>query len=207
MKRDEVLGYFPEATEEQISGILNQVGSELNPLKSRLEKAEAERDEARGALEESRASEAGYKARLDEAEAKVEEGMSAEERMAARETAADEREREFAVKSNALDAKEIFVEAGCFAEDELAELVEQVSSEDGDATRARAKRIVDTVARQREAAAKEAKDAALRGNPKLEDGGDGESAGPATLKDFLELPLERQMALKEGNPDILSQLK
>lgn len=207
MKREEVKELFPDATEEQIDGILNKFGEELNPVKKQLRDAESERDEAQSALAASQADAAGYKTQLDEANAKLEEGMTAEERIAAREKAADDREREFNLKSNGLDAKEIFVQAGCFEEEEIAELVEQVTSDDVEQTKARAQRIVDTVTKQREAVAKETKAALLKGNPKLGDGADGNAGVPKTMKEFLALDYKEQLALKEANPDILSELK
>lgn len=207
MKREEVKELFPDATEEQIDGILNKFGEELNPVKKQLKDAESERDEAQSALAASQADAAGYKTQLDEANAKLEEGMTAEERIAAREKAADDREREFNLKSNGLDAKEIFVQAGCFEEEEIAELVEQVTSDDVEQTKARAQRIVDTVTKQREAVAKETKAALLKENPKLGDGADGNPGVPKTMKEFLALDYKEQLALKEANPDILSELK
>lgn len=207
MKREEVKELFPDASEEQIDGILNKFGEELNPVKKQLKDVESERDEAQSALAASQADAAGYKSQLDEANAKLEEGMTAEERIAAREKAADDREREFNLKSNGLDAKEIFVQAGCFEEDEIAELVEQVTSDDAEQTKARAQRIVDTVTKQREVVAKETKAALLKENPKLGDGGDGNPGVPKTMKEYLELPYKEQLALKEANPDILSELK
>ena len=207
MKREEVKGIFPDATDEQIDAILNMNGNEINPLKSQLKSAVSERDEAKAALSASQVSEAGLKTQLDEANAKLEEGMTAEERIAAREKAADEREREFNLKSNGLDAKEIFVQAGCFEEDEIAELVEQVTGDDAEQTRARAQRIVDTVAKQREAVEKETKAALLKENPKLGGGSDGDGGAPKTMAEFLALDYKEQIALKEANPSILSELK
>ena len=208
MKREDVKELFPDATEEQVDNILNKFGEELNPLKKQLRDAESERDEAQSALATSQVDAANFKNQLDEANAKIEEGMTAEERIAAREKAADDREREFNLKSNGLDAKEIFVQAGCFEEDEIAELVEQVTSNDNEQTKARAQRIVDTVTKQREAVAKETKAALLRENPTLGDGDGAGSVGlPKNMKEFLALDYTEQLAIKEANPDILSQLK
>lgn len=207
MKREDVREQFPDATEEQVDAILNKVRDELNPLKKQLKDAESERDTAKSSLAESQASAAALQGQLDEANAKLEEGMTAEERIAAREKAAEEREREFNLKSNSLDAKEIFVQAGCFEEDEIAELVEQVTGEDAEKTKARAQRIVDTVTKQREAVAKETKDALLKTNPSLRGDGEGGGVGPKTRKEFLALSLKEQIALKEANPNILSELK
>ncbi|WP_165170683.1 hypothetical protein [Adlercreutzia sp. ZJ242] len=207
VKREDVKAIFPNATDEEIDSLLNKVGDELNPLKRKLKNAEAERDETKASLVEAQASESDYKRQLDEANAKLESGMSDEERLAQREKAAEEREREFTLKSNSLDAKAIFVEAGCFDEADITGLVEQVTSEDGEETKARAKRIVDTVSKQRAAVKQETEDALLRGNPKPNGGGGNSDGAPTTLKDFLALSDAEQIALKEADPTILSQLK
>ena len=206
MKREEVREIFPNATDDEIDGILNKFRDEINPLKSQLKEAQTERDTAKSSLAESQASAAALQGQLDEANAKLTEGMTAEERIAAREKAAEDREREFNLKSNGLDAKSIFVAADCFEEDEIAELVEQVVGEDADATKARAQRIVDTVAKQREAVEKATRAALLLDNPSL-GGSGGEPGVPGTMKEFLALTYEQQLQLKEANPDILSQLK
>ena len=206
MKREEVRAVFPEATEEEVDAILNKVRDELNPLKRQLKDAESERDSAQAALSESQANEAGYRKQLDEANAKLEEGLSDEERMAAREKAAEEREREFTLKSNGLDAREIFVSAGYFDAEEVAELVGQVTTGDAEQTKAAAQRIVDTVAKQREAVEKATRDAMLKANPKLQGNAGGDDVVPTTVKEFLELPYERQLELKEADPNIISNL-
>jgi hypothetical protein len=207
MKREEVREIFPEATDEQVDAILNKNGSEINPLRSRLKTAESERDDARAALTAAQASEASVRQQLDEANAAIQAGMSDEERIAAREKAAEDREREFTLKSNGLDAKGIFVGAGCFEADEIEELVEQVVTADPEQTKARAQRIVDTVSRQREAVAKETQDALLKDNPHLGGGDGGDGGAPTTKKEFMGLPYDQQLAAMEANPQILSQLK
>ena len=55
--------------------------------------------------------------------------------------------------------------------------------------------------------AKQTKDDLLKGNPKLNGGDKGNGNVPTTVKDFLALPYDQQLALKEANPNILSQLK
>lgn len=207
MKREEVKAIFPNATDEEIDNILNEFGKELNPLKKQLKDAESERDTAQASLATAQANESAYKQQLEEAQAKIDEGLSDEERIAQREKAAEDREREFTLKSNGLDAKSIFVAAGCFEAEEIESLVEQVTTADADQTKARAQLIVDTVAKQREAVAKQTQDDLLKGNPKLKGGDKGNGDVPTTVKEFLALPYEKQLALKEANPNIVSQLK
>lgn len=207
MKREEVKAIFPNATDEEIDNILNEFGKELNPLKKQLKDAEGERDTAQAALSTAQANETSYKKQLEEAQAKIDAGLSDEERIAQREKAAEDREREFTLKSNGLDAKSIFVAAGCFEAEEIDSLVEQVTVADAEQTKARAQLIVDTVVKQREAVAKQTEDDLLKKNPKLSGGDKGNGDVPTTVKEFLELPYDRQLALKEANPNIISQLK
>lgn len=207
MKREEVKAIFPTATDDEVDAILNEFGKELNPLKRQLRDAQGERDDARDALAAAQADAAGLKGQLEDAQARIEAGMSDEERIAAREKAAEDREREFTLKSNGLDAKGIFVEAGCFDADEIEGLVAQVTVADADQTRERARLIVDTVVKQREAVAKQTQDDLLKANPKPVGGDKGNGGMPTTVKEFLDLPYDRQLELKEANPGILSQLK
>lgn len=205
MKREEVREIFPNATEDDIDAILNKVGSELNPLKRRLSEAESKLGDAEASLGDAKSSEALLKAALDEANAKIEAGMTEEERMAQRERAAEEREREFLLKSNGLDAREIFVQAGCFDAESIDALVGQVVCDDPERTRAAASLIVGTVAKQREAVEKATKDALLKENPKLSGGqGGGE---PATVEEFLKLPYDQQISMKQADPSIISRLR
>ena len=211
MKRNEVEAIFPGATKEQIDAVLNGIGSELNPLKANLKAAEEARDANAAALGEAQAQAADYKTRLDsataqlgDATAKLQEGMTAEELLQQREAAAAAKEREFTMKANALDAKPIFVGAGCFEAAEIDQLVEQVTTEDAEVTKQFAQRIVDTVAKQRELVEKATKDAMLKSNPSL----DGNQGGgiPTTVKDFLALPYDKQLELKKADPNIISKL-
>lgn len=204
MKRDEVLKIFPEATDEQIDGILNQVGSELNPLKTNLASITAERDQGKAALATAQTEAAALKTQLEEANARLKEGMTAEELLAQREKDAAEKERDFTLKSNALDAKAIFVGSGFFDEDEIEGLVLKVTSDDAEATKAFAQSIVDTVKKQRDTVEQSTRDALLKGNPHL-DGAGGSNA--VTKENFDKLSYEEKRKLVEENPDLLKSFE
>lgn len=195
MKREEVRELFPDATDEQVSSLLNRIGEDIGPLKDRAAAAEAERDRIGGEL-------ADAQTKLSEA---VEKGMSDEERIAAREKAAEERERDYLLKSNGLDARSAFVSAGVFTDEEIDAFTEQVTDADPAATKSRADAIVAAVMRQREAVEAATRDALLKENPTLS-GAQG-SGMPTTVADFLKLPYEEQLRLKDENPSLLSQLK
>lgn len=204
MKREEVTELFPGATDEQVDAILNKFAGELNPLKRSLKDATSKLDEANASLEATKASEAGLKSQLEDATAKIQAGMTAEELLAQREKEAEAREREFLLKSNGLDAKALFVEAGVFDEEDIGALVAQVVSDDAEQTTERAKRIVETVLRQRKAVEEATREELMRANPKPK-GASGVDT-PMKRADFLSLPYTEQLAMKEANPDILSQL-
>ena len=198
MKRDEVREIFPNATDEEIDSILNKFSSELNPLKKRAKEAEDARDQALNDLDSTKTA-------LDAANEKITANMTDEQRLAAREQAAAEKEQEFLLKSNALEAKSIFVECGYFDADVIDKLVEQVLVSDVEQTKSRAKMIVETIKKQRETVETATRDAMLKDNPKLNGAGGGGT--PTTKEEFLKLSLTDQIALKEANPGILSQLK
>lgn len=207
MKRDDVAKIFPGATEDQIDEILNQIGSELNPLKRDLREASKSRDEALERLTQTENQNASYKAQVDDLSAKVKAGMTAEELLAQQQEQAAAREHEFLLKSNAVDAKSLFVEAGCFEEAEIASLVEQVVGEDLETTLTKAKSIIDVVQRHGKSVEESTKNDLLKSNPKLQGGGgDGDPSTPKTKKEFMALSYADQLALKEKNPNILKEL-
>ena len=199
MKRDDVRKVFPEATDEQIDAILNGIGAELNPLKAQLEDATGRLGEATSSLASLKASEATLKAQLEEANGRLQQGMSAEELLAAREKAAEEREREFTLKSNGLEAKSMFVEAGFSAED-IEAVLPLVVSEDGDATKSAAKALIDLDAKRRDAVKQSTKDALLKANPTLTGAGSG---GAVSKEEFDKLPYAEKVKLVEENPELL----
>ncbi len=203
MKREDVRKIFPEATTEQVDAILNGFGSEINPLKAQLEDATAKLGESTGALSGLRASEAALKARLEEANARLQQGMSAEELLAQREAAAAQRERDFTMKSNSLDAKAVFVEAG-FDADDIEALLPRVVTEDAEATVAAANALVALDAKRRAAVEQSVKDELLKKNPSPQGAGSGTSM---TKKEFASLSYDDQMKFVKENPGALKSLK
>lgn len=207
MKREDVVKIFPGATDEQIDNILNQFGSELNPLKKELKETISSRDEAQEKLTKAEADNQAYKSQVDDLSAKVQAGMTAEELLEQQRAQAAEKEREFQLKSNGVDAKALFVAAGCFEDGEIESLVEQVVGEDLDTTLAKANAIIEVVQRHGKSVEENTKNELLKGNPKLQGGG-GESdpTAPKTMKEFLALPYKTQLQLKADNPEIMSKL-
>lgn len=204
MKREDVLGIFPNATDEEIDSILNRVGGELNPLKRKLADAEKDRDAARADQGTALAKAAGLEQQLAEATEKLQAGMTAEELLASQQAEVERLQREYALKANGLEAKALFVEAGFFEAAEIDALVEKVTTEDADATKAFAESLIGTVRKQREAVEKATRDELLKGNPNPQGGSGGATM---TRKEFMKLPYKEQLAMKAENPDIISQLR
>lgn len=205
MKREDVLGIFPNATDEEIDRILNRVGGELNPLKRKLADAEKDRDAARADQGTALAKAAGLEQQLAEATEKLKAGMTAEELLADQQAEAERLRSEYTLKANGLEAKAMFVEAGFFDAAEIDALVEKVTTEDAAATKAFAESLIGTVRKQREAVEKATRDELLKGNPNPQ-GGSGAGA-TMTREEFRKLPYKDQLAMKAENPDIISQLR
>lgn len=203
MKREDIVEIFPEATKEQIDSILNKAGSELTALNERLTEANAKFNDASKSLAEKTESVNRLEAENKELKEKVEAGMTAEQLLEAREKDAAEKEREFAIKSNTLDARSIFQEAGLSTE-EVEELVQQVVSEDADKTKALATQIAEFTKAQREAAVQATKDDLMKNNPSLQ--GAGSEGAVTTKEQFGKLTFTEQAKLLEENPSLLSSL-
>jgi len=205
MKREDLIEVLPDADKEAIDTLFKMFGKELNPLKASEKEATKKADDFAEQLEAANAKIASLNATLDDANKKIEAGMTAEELLAKQKEDAAERELEFIRKSNALDAKSLFVEAGCFTDDEIAALVEQVVCEDLETTTNKAKAIIDVVNRRSETVKQEVTDDLLKGNPKPGGSGGG-SPKPMSKSDFLKLPYKDQLQLKAENPNIMSEL-
>lgn len=204
MKRDELRAMLPDATDEQVEDLFKRFGQEINPAKAIAKEAEDRANALSAQLEALQGEKATLTASLAEAQKKIEAGMTAEELLEQQRALAEEQEREFKLKSNAVDAKSLFVEAGCFGDEEIASLVEQVVSVDADATLSKTKAIIDVVQRYGTSVEEKVKDELLRGNPSP--AGSQGGVKPMSMKEFLKLPYAEQLKLKEENPRIMSEL-
>lgn len=196
MKREEIEEMIPGITKEQLDALLDKAGGEIDALKAR---GRAREDALKEQLEEANAA-------IAERDGKIAESMSAEERMAAREKELADQAASFARKSNELDAKAIFV-AGGVPEGNMDALLATVVSEDTERTKALAEAIVATVGAKADAVTSQVMDELLKGNPTPPAGTGGGSGAPTTVKEFLALPYSEQIAMRESNPSILSELK
>ena len=205
MNREDVLGIFPEASKEQVDSFMKLFGQEINPLKAASNQAETNIEQLKASLAQATASADSYKSQLEEANAKLQAGMSAEELLAQREADAAARERDFILKSNALDAKSIFVASGYFEDADIDDMVNRVTSEDAESTKMFAQSIVDTVKKQREITEAATKDALLKGNPSLK--GSVGNGVVSTKDEFDKLPYDEQAKILQENPGLLSSFQ
>ncbi len=202
MKRDDVKAIFPDATDEDIDKLLGKHHAELSPIRNQLKEATENLTSSQSSLEALKAQNEEYAKQISDAQAKIEAGMTAEELLEQQREQAEAMRKEYLIKFNGLDAREMFVNAGIDSES-IDALVAQVTDEDADKTRASAQLIVDTLAKQAKAIEDATKDAILKSNPKPQG---NEGGAVTTWDDFAKLPLKEQFALKQANPNIVSEL-
>lgn len=168
MKREDVLKLFPEATDEQITDLLNQNNSEVVKEK---EKSKASKEE----LDRLREIES-------ELEAEKLKNMSAEEKLTAAESAANEKASEYAKKLNRLDAETILLESGLTKEDYM-EFIDGIISEDAEVTKKLATSLAGTFKTKSESALQKAKQELLDAGDAGDEGGTGGTGGDEKTED------------------------
>lgn len=178
------------ATDEVVDAIMAANGKDVNASKSALATAEQRLAEASAKVDELTKAQEGT---LTETERFQKELKDANERA------------EKAVRAlNEQAAVAVFAGAG-ISEDEYRPFLGSIVTGDLEATKASAKSIADLVSAKVAAAAKQSKKDAL-GNMRPPAG--GEPTGDVTTREaFLKLPYDQQLAMKQANPQVLSQLK
>ena len=203
MKREDVKNIFPDATDEQVDAILNSYHADTNNAKKELKTSEVTLGTLKEQLSSTNSELAKYKQIADELQTKVEKSMSAEELLAQREQEAAQKEKEYAIRVNTLDARDIFQKAGLSADD-CSDLISQVVSADADKTKALAQQIADLTVKQRELVEKKTKDDMVKSNPRPEGAGNANTS--VSKADFLKLSTSEQMKMMDDNPNILNEL-
>lgn len=203
MKREDVKNIFPDATDEQVDAILNSYHADTNNAKKELKTSEVTLGTLKEQLNSTNSELAKYKQIADELQTKVEKSMSAEELLAQREQEAAQKEKEYAIRVNTLDARDIFQKAGLSADD-CSDLISQVVSADADKTKALAQQIADLTVKQRELVEKKTKDDMVKSNPRPEGAGNANTS--VSKADFLKLSTSEQMKMMDDNPNILNEL-
>ncbi len=183
MTREDIKKQFPEATEEQITALLNINGTDIegakkNNVDPKVLKQLQEDSEAYKKLQEANLTDAEkIQKALDDAEAaKV----------------------EFAKKSSRLEVEKILVGAG-LTEEDYKDLIDGLVSEDADASKTRATKFSEVLKKQKEAVEKKTKESLMDGTQTP--GGSG-SAGEE--KTQAEKIAEKLYGGKKEKSDILS---
>ena len=192
MKREEVLSIFPEAKPEQVQSIMNLYGEGVENVRGKLKETNQQLVAVQNELKKTQ----------DEHEKEVQAKMSAEDKLTEQLQKAEALQRNFAIKSNELEVKELFADAGIQSE-QFAPILKQIVSEDKEVSIAQAKAFADIIAHERETALETAKKDLLGSvtNPQ----GEG-SNGVKSRKDFLNLTYSDQLKMLDENPNILTEL-
>ena len=156
MTREDVKKQFPDATEEQITAILDINGADLSAAKkNNIDPKE---------LKRLQGIETEYKklqdANLTDAE-KIQKALKE----------AEDSKNEFAKKSNRLDVEKILVAAG-LTEDDYKDLIDGIVSEDAEKSKTMANGMVAMLTKQKEAAIQKTKEELMDGT-----GGSGGAGG------------------------------
>lgn len=185
MTREQIKEQFPDATEEQITALLNINGTDLKAAKKnnvdpkelkRLQDIEAEYKK----LED---------ANLTDAE-KIQKALQA----------AEDSKNDFARKSSRLDVEKIFVAAG-LTEEDYKDLIDGIVSEDAEKSKTMANGLVAMLTKQKETAIQKTKEELMDGT-----GGSGGSGGSGggDEKSTAEKIAEKLYSKQEQKTDILS---
>lgn len=197
MKREDVTSIFEGATDAQVQAIMDLYGVGVENAKRGLDDQSKRADDA-----ERRAADAERRA-ADAEKRLAESTMSAEELARAQAEAAAAKEREFTIKSNRLDAKAVFVDAGLDASF-YEQLLDIVVCDDAARSVSSARAIVDQIGASAKAAVDKAQAGALANMPKP-------SAMPQpsaiTKSDFMKMSWAEQEKLVRETPGILETLK
>lgn len=156
MTRDDIKKQFPDATEEQITAILNINGADIETEK----KKNVDPKELKQLREDSAAYRKLQEANLTDAE-KVQKAL---DDAAAAKT-------DFTMKSNRLEVEKILVAAG-LTEVDYKDLIDGLVSEDAEASKTLATNLANMLSKQKEAAVQKTKEEMMDGT-QTPGGGEG----------------------------------
>jgi len=172
MTREDIKKSFPDATEEQITAILNINGNDVKAWKDKVPK-KADYDElVRKAKEYDKLEEAG---------------LTDEEKVQKALREAEDAKADFAKKTNRLDAEKILVAAG-LAEEDYKDLIDGIVSDDADTTKSMATNLANLITKQKESAVQKTKEELMDGtNTPGGSGGGGELMTRQTQRNLRSL--------------------
>lgn len=194
MTREDIKKQFPDATDEQITALLNINGTDIEGAK----KNNVDPKVLKQLQEDSAAYKKLQEADLTDAE-KIQKALS--------EAAASK--AEFAKKSNRLDVEKILVGAG-LTEEDYKDLIDGLVSEDAEASKALATNLANMLTKQKEAAVQKTKEELMDGTQTPGSGGNGGS-GEDDKKtpdiEFAEKSAESQASADKSAMEGLNRFK
>lgn len=194
MTREDIKKEFPDATEEQITALLNINGNDIETWKKKVPK-KAEYDEL--------LRKAGEYDKLEEA------GLTDEEKVQKALEEAENAKAEFAKKTNRLDAEKILVGAG-LSEEDYKDLIDGIVSDDADTTKSMATNLANLITKQKESAIQKTKEELMDGThtPGGNGGSGGSGGGEKTdAEKFAESLLEGKETDSQSADDIIGNYK
>lgn len=159
MTRDQIKEQFPDATDEQITAILNINGTDITAAKKNNVDPKV--------LKQLQEDSAAYK-KLQEA------GLSDEEKIQKALDDAAASKADFQKKSNRLDVEKILVSAG-LTEEDYKDIIDGLVSEDAEATKTMATNFANLIKSQKDSAIKKTREELMDGTNTS--GGSGGGSG------------------------------
>lgn len=172
MTREDIKKQFPDATDEQITALLNINGTDIENEK----KKNVDPKELKQLREDSEAYKKLQDANLTDAE-KIQKALQD----------AESAKLDFAKKSNKLDVEKILVAAG-LGEEDYKDLIDTLVSDDAEKSKAAATAFAGLVSKQKEAAVQKTKEELMDGTqtPGGEGGSDEEGKDKTEAEKFAE---------------------
>ena len=146
---------FPDAEDEAVSALIDNVmannGRDIKSLQETVESINTELERLKGVEEEY--------------EGVKKANMTAEEQMQTAQKEAEAKVREYNTMINRLEAERGFVSAG-IPEDDYKDLLDVIVTDDANASKASAAKLLDLLTKQKEAAVKATKEELLKETPR-----------------------------------------
>lgn len=192
MTREDIKKQFPDATEEQISALLNINGTDVKAWKDKVPK-KAEYDEL--------IRKAGEYDKLEEA------GLTDEEKVQKALKDAEDAKADYAKKTNRLDAEKILVAAG-LTEEDYKDLIDGIVSDNADTTKSMATNLANLITKQKESAVQKTKEELMDGTHTPGGSGGGGGADDKTdAEKFAESLVKDKGSDAESAEDIIGNYK
>lgn len=188
MTREDIKKEFPEATDDQITALLNINGNDVQAWKDKVPKKSEYEELVRKAKEYDKLEEAG---------------LTDEEKMQKALRDAEDAKADYAKKMNMLDAEKILMAAG-LTEEDYKDLIEGIVSDNADTTKSMATNLASLIGKQKDAAIQKTREELM--DKTKTSGGSGGGAGGKEETDAEKLAKEIAGNQKESSDSTKSVL-